>query len=97
MTYPERIKLYKRAGNIATKIFKEKYHNLCEVKITEEEPIIIKSVEFIHEVTLKVYASDDIRDDLRNINLYYIDKFLKDYFGINTDARRRIYRKKCDD
>jgi hypothetical protein len=91
MTYEERIKFYEKVGNAVTEVFKKKFPNLCKIAIYEGKPVVLGDMEFFHDVELFVYT---IRGD-RETDLYEIDKFIRNYFGIKTNERHRLWRDGC--
>ena len=96
MTYDERIKFYGKVGNSVTEVFKKKFPNLCKVRLYEKKPVVVRDVEFLHDVILYVHTlKDKTFSDLTD--LYEIDKFIRDYFGIRTTDRHRVRDNKCSD
>lgn len=84
MTPLERNEFYKKVGYATTEIFKKKYPKLCRV-------ILLPSA---NGPVLKVHTLYGNKDS--DAQLSIIDKFIKDYFNIETYSQLRLHTESCD-
>jgi hypothetical protein len=93
LNYTERKKWYNKVGSEVTEVFKSKYPNIRKVTIFEQKPIIVRGIEFYDGLHLRVYVlSNDVY-----VNIYDIEKFIRNYFNIITDSQFKVIIDKCPD
>ena len=72
-----------KVGKLTTKFFKEKYSDLHEIILTDNEPAIINKISYHSPIIVKVFIKKKGR-----VNIPEISGFIQNYFQIKPDKIR---------